>query len=375
MKILFTGGGSGGHFYPIIAVAEEINQMIASNKLAPVEMFYMSDSSYNEGVLFENNIQFKKTSAGKIRIYFSIKNFFDLFKTGWGIIGAIIQIYKIYPDVIFGKGGYASFPALFAARIFRIPVVLHESDSVPGRVNVWASKFADRIAVSYKETLELFPKDKVAYTGNPIRKEIIIPLTSGAHEFFELDHAIPTILILGGSQGAQLINESIMEALPDLVKHYQVIHQTGKNNILAAKETAAIVLEKSEFKSRYKPFDYLQILVLRMAAGAAQIVITRAGSTLFEVASWGVPAIVVPITNTNGNHQRKNAYAYARSGAGIVIEEKNLTGHILVSEVTRLLSSPDLLARMKESTKTFAHNDAAKKIAVEIMNIALSHEK
>jgi len=112
-----------------------------------------------------------------------------------------------------------------------------------------------------------------------------------------------------------------------------------------------------------------------MAAGAAQIVITRAGSTLFEVASWGVPAIVVPITNTNGNHQRKNAYAYARSGAGIVIEEKNLTGHILVSEVTRLLSSPDLLARMKESTKTFAHNDAAKKIAVEIMNIALSHEK
>jgi len=245
MKILFTGGGSGGHFYPIIAVAEEINQMIASNKLAPVEMFYMSDSSYNEGVLFENNIQFKKTSAGKIRIYFSIKNFFDLFKTGWGIIGAIIQIYKIYPDVIFGKGGYASFPALFAARIFRIPVVLHESDSVPGRVNVWASKFADRIAVSYKETLELFPKDKVAYTGNPIRKEIIIPLTSGAHEFFELDHAIPTILILGGSQGAQLINESIMEALPDLVKHYQVIHQTGKNNILAAKETAAIVLENS----------------------------------------------------------------------------------------------------------------------------------
>lgn len=137
MKILFTGGGTGGHFYPIIAIIEELNEIVKENHLIRPEIYYMSTEPYNEGLLFENNITFVKVTAGKIRRQISaqniILNFIDLFKIFFGSVGALWRIFLIYPDVIFGKGAYASFPALFAARILRIPVVIHESDSTPGQ--------------------------------------------------------------------------------------------------------------------------------------------------------------------------------------------------------------------------------------------------
>src|SRR3989344_8871174 len=151
MKILLTGGGTGGHFYPIIAVANELNTLSKENRLLRPDLYYMSTEPYNEGLLFENSLTFVPVSAGKIRGYLSpqniILNFIDLFKTGWGMLSALWKVFSLYPDVVFGKGGYCSFPALFAARILRIPVVIHESDSVPGKVNKWAGKFAEKIAI------------------------------------------------------------------------------------------------------------------------------------------------------------------------------------------------------------------------------------
>lgn len=375
MKILFTGGGSGGHFYPIIAVVEEINQLAKEHRLIGLELFYMSNSPYNEGLLFEHNVTFKKNTAGKMRIYFSLMNIIDLFKTGWGVLVSLWTIFTIYPDVIFGKGGYASFPALLAGKLLRIPVVIHESDSVPGRVNAWAGKFASKIAISYPESAKFFPEGKTAYTGNPIRKDIMTALSHGAHEYLNLDPNIPTILVIGGSQGAQLINDTLVDALPRLLEKYQIIHQTGKNNFQIVKNTADVVLLTHPHKDRYKPFDYLNNLALRMAAGASSLVISRAGSSLFEIASWEKPSIVIPITKSNGDHQRMNAYAYARTGAAVVLEEANLSGNILFAEVDRLLGNPDLLAKMSTATKTSQHPDAARKIATEILNIALTHQK
>src|SRR6185295_10926655 len=148
MKILFTGGGSGGHFYPIISVAEEIRTLSKEYRLITPQLYCMAPTPYNAAALFDNNIIYKKNYAGKLRIYFSILNFFDLFKTAWGIITSLLDVFMIYPDVVFGKGGYASFPVLFAAKILRIPVIIHESDTVPGRVNRWAAKFAYRVAIS-----------------------------------------------------------------------------------------------------------------------------------------------------------------------------------------------------------------------------------
>jgi len=376
MKIVFTGGGTGGHFYPIIAVAEEINNIAKEQKLLTPQLYYIAPEKYDARALYENNIIFKKSPAGKVRRYFSIWNLIDKFKTGIGVIKATLQLFTIYPDVVFSKGGYASFPTVFAAKILRIPVIIHESDAVPGRVNKWAGKFARKIAVSYPEAITYFEKGKVAFTGNPVRKELFTLANEGAHEYLKLEKEIPTLLILGGSQGAKRINDTVMEALPKLVEKYQIIHQTGKKNFEEIKSTARVILEGTQYGHRYKPFGFLNTLAMRMSGGASNLVVSRGGaSAIFEIAIWGLPSIIVPIADSNGDHQRKNAFTYARSGAAVVIEEKNFTPNLLASEIDRLLSDKELTKKMKDATKEFAKPNAARKIAEGIIATALKHEE
>jgi len=379
MRILFTGGGTGGHFYPIIAVAQEIRNIATQEKLVQPELFFMSDDPYNERVLFENDIKFIPVLAGKLRRDLSpislIKNFLDLFKTLFGSIQAIFKVFRLYPDVIFGKGGYASFPALLAARILRIPVIIHESDSHPGRVNLWSGKFAQRIALSYPEAAKYFPADKIALTGNPLRQEILTPVTSGAHEYLRLEKDVPIIFIVGGSQGATKINELVVDVLPKLVEKYQIIHQVGKNNFADITKRAHYVLENNPKATRYKIFDYLDSSALRMTAGVASLVITRAGSSLFEIANWGLPAIIIPIPEEISHDQRTNAFTYARSGGAVVIEEKNLTQSVFLSEIDRILTDDKLRNDMIAGAKSFARPDAAAVIAKEIISISLGHEE
>jgi len=373
MKILFTGGGTGGHFYPIIAVADEVNNLVKEHKIANMELYFMSPSPYNSGQLFNSKLIYKKNYAGKLRRYFSILNFFDLFKTLWGVIKSTWDIYLIYPDVVFGKGGYASFPAILAARILRIPVVIHESDSIPGRVNLWAGKFAKRVALSYPDAAKYFKKETVALTGNPIRKDLSIASTSNAHEFLNIDPTIPTIFIIGGSLGSQAINEVITEALPTLLKDYQIVHQTGKRNIAEVQQIVNAVLLHNPFKDRYRPFDYMDNMTIKYAAGAAKIIVSRAGSTIFEIASWGLPSIIIPIDESISHDQSKNAFSYARTGAAVVIEEPNLTSNILIAEINRITKDEVLYNSMKEATKLSVHPEAAKVIAEELIKICLSH--
>lgn len=375
MKIILTGGGTGGHFYPTIAVAEQINEISRNEKLIGVKLYYIASTPFDKRVLFDNQIEYRKNYAGKIRGYFSIMNFFDLFKTGWGIIKSIMEVFTIYPDVIFGKGGFDSFPVLVAGRLFGIPIMIHESDTVPGKVNKWAGKFAKKIAISYPETLKFFPEDKVALTGNPIRQSIINPSKNAGFDFFQLDSNIKTILVIGGSQGSSLINEAILDTLPELVSKYQIIHQTGPLNFKEISETATLILKGSQFENRYKPLPYLNDLQMNMSAGIANLVITRAGSALFEISAWEIPAIIIPIQESNGDHQRRNALTYASSGAANIIEEKNLSKHILINEAERILENETLSLKMKRCAKTFSKTDAAKIVARELINIALKHEE
>lgn len=375
MKILFTGGGTGGHFYPIISIVESIHEIVREKKLIQPEIYFMSPTPYNKGILFNNEIRYKRVFAGKIRRYNSILNFFDLFKTGIGVMKALWTMFWIYPDVVVGKGGYTSFPALLAAKILGIPVLIHESDNKPGKVNTWAGKFAKKIAVSYPEAAEYFDKEKVAVTGNPIRAQIKIPSREGAYEFLGLESGIPTIFIMGGSQGSKNINNAILDSLEPLVSYFQLIHQTGRENFKEVSETANSILATSPYRNRYKPFDYMNDLSIRMAAGASDLVISRAGSTLFEIATWGIPSIVIPIPEDVSHDQRGNAFSYARTGSAIVIEENNLSTEILMSEIIRILNTPEIYKKMKESTVAFAKPDASKLIAEEILELVISHEK
>ena len=376
MKIVFTGGGTGGHFYPIIAVVQKVREIIEHEKILGAKLYYISDSPYDKEVLFENNLIYEEVSAGKMRTYFSVKNFTDIFKTISGMSSAIFKLFSIYPDVVFGKGGYASFPVMFAAWILRIPVIIHESDSAPGRVNKWAGRFAKKVAISFEEAARYFPAKKVAWTGQPIRSEILLPASKKeAFEYFKLESGIPVIVVLGGSQGAELINNTVLDALPRLIKSYQIIHQTGVRNYNAIVDRAEVALNDSPNKLRYISMPFLNPLDLKMAAGVSTIIISRAGSMLYEIASWGVPSILVPITNTNLDHQKKNAFAYARAGACSVIEEANMTANILSAEIERIVSDKVEWDQMAQGAKTFHKPGAAEKIAQALIDIALSHEK
>lgn len=374
MKILLTGGGTGGHFYPLIAIAEKLNELSEKQKIINLKLYYMSDSPYDKRMLFENSITYVQIPAGKMRTYFSIKNFFDMIPTAVGAFFGLLSMFFIYPDVVISKGGYAAFPAVFAAKLLRIPVIVHESDSAPGRMNLWTAKFAERIGVSWPEAAEFLPKEKTALTGQPIRKDILHGTPEGATEFFKLEVSIPTIFVVGGSQGAEIINNTIVEIIPDLVSRYQVIHQTGQNNIDDVISRSKLVLENNPNAFRYKPMPSLNNLALRMTAGVSTLVISRAGSMIFEIASWGIPAIIIPITNSNGDHQRKNAFSYARAGACEVIEEGNLSSHVLVAEIDKLMTNPERLTQMKNNALAFASPLAAEKIAQAALDIALSHE-
>lgn len=378
MKVVFTGGGTGGHFYPIIAVAEEIRAVARERRLLTPQLHYLAPNAFDQEALFENEISFEKIPAGKWRRYFSLQNFTDLFVTGTGFLMALFALYRIYPDLVFSKGGFASVPVTMAARVLGIPVMIHESDAKPGRANLMASNYAFRIGVAFDSAIPYFPKKaqgKVARTGVPIRRAITSPEVAGAKEELGLDASVPTILILGGSSGAKAINDVVASSLPELVKDANIIHQTGKDNIQGAVGLAKVLLEGNPHAGRYHPFAYLNVLAMRRSAGAADLIISRAGiTTIAEIALWKKPSILIPIPENISHDQRMNAYAYAHTGAAIVLEQGNISPNLLVSEVRRLLADKELRATMSAKGEAFASLDAAKIIANEIIAIGLSHE-
>lgn len=378
MKIVITGGGTGGHFYPLMAVADSIFQQAREQTLVPPRVYYAGPDEYNPKELFDRGIEFIHVPAGKRRIHPSgigvINNFIDFFKMGVGCLIALVKMFILFPDVVFAKGGYASFPTLLAAKILGIPVIIHESDTVPGRVNAWAAKFAKRIAVSFKESAEYFDAKKVAYTGNPVRQEISTPLKTGAFEYLGFDEHYPVISVLGGSQGSKKINDLMMRVIPELTKKYQIIHQTGKGHVDLVTGMSKLALDGSTHPERYKPVGYMSSMVIRMVASISSVIVSRAGSGIFEIAVWGVPSILIPITDTHGDHQRKNAYNFARTGGAVVIEEANLTPHILIHEIERIVENKQLQEQMSTATKSFARTDASDVIAKEVLNLALKHE-
>src|SRR3989344_770967 len=373
MRILLTGGGTGGHFYPVLSVIRALKKIAEEEKFVEMDLLYMADSPFDLNVLGEERVKFVSVPAGKVRRYFSLLNFIDPFKTFFGVIRAVTYIFWRMPDVVFAKGGYSSFPALIAARFFKIPVIIHESDAVPGRVNLWASKFAKRVAISFAESAKYFPEEKTAFVGNPIRARVLGGNIEEARSVFGSE-PVPTILFLGGSQGASKLNDVILEILPALLQEVKVIHHCGPGNFDDVSKRSSVILEKSEFKARYKLFKFMEEDVLRAAALVSDAIVSRAGAgAIFEIAAWAKPSILIPLANSAQNHQRENAYIYARTGASLVVEESNLTPHILMVEIKKILQEKDRRDSMIKAAKSFSKTDAAEKIAREIIALALEH--
>lgn len=368
MRIGFVGGGTGGHFYPLIAVADALNK----SDYKP-ELFYFGPSPHDEEALGQHNIRYISCPAGKLRLYFSIQNFLDIFRNFFGIFIAIWKLYIIYPDVIFSKGGYTSVPILTAARFLNIPVVIHESDAVPGRANKLARKQARYIGISYDDAAQHFPKEKTALVGIPLRSEIKHPPTD-PFAVLGIPNDKPLLYVTGGSLGASRINELILQSLSDLLPNYRIFHQTGTANAEEVSLTAQGLLGNSPLLASYYVVGSLKPDMVSALMSAASLIITRAGSTtLFEIAYFGKPAIVIPIPEDISRDQRTNAYAYARSGAAVVIEERNLTHHLLAQEISTIISNPERYQSMSQAAKNMYIGGAEDKIANILISIGVEH--
>ena len=374
MRIVFVGGGSGGHFYPLIAVAEAMLAKARDEKRVTPDLYYMGPDVYDEGVLFNSGISYVACPAGKMRRYTSVKNVTDLFVTFWGILVALWKLFVIYPDVIFSKGGYTSVPVVIAGWLLRIPIVIHESDARPGRANVLGGKLATYIAITYETTAHFFDERKVALTGIPIRRELLLPPPTDARQTLGLTSEKPLLFVTGGSSGAERINDVIIGALNDLLPSYEIVHQTGQVAEHVVLDTAKALIHDAAHLAQYHVRGFLDARSMHAALSAADLIISRAGSTtIYEVALHAKPAILVPIPEEISHDQRTNAYAYARTGAAEVMEEKNLSPHLLVSEITRIMGNPEVQNHMIESSRTFGARDAAERIADALVTIGFSH--
>ncbi len=381
MRILFTAGGSGGHFYPLMSVADSVIKEAEKRDVAELELFYVSDDPYNKDDLKKRNIKFHKISTGKRRLYSSFQNFLDLFRIAFAVIHAFFYLFHIYPDVIFTNGSYAAFPTLLAAKILRIPVMVHASDTVPSRVVLFGSKFAKKISVGFPEAKEYFPKSKqdlVVMTGNPVRKEIMKKVTDGADGFLGFSPDIKTIWVIGGSLGSAILNEVILDALPNLLKKYQIIHQTGQKTYEKTKTRADIILSnivEKKYRNRYKIFPYLNDLAMRMSAGTSDLAVARAGAgTIYEFAMWEIPMVLIPITEKVSRDQVRNAIAYTRIGGSSMLRQENLKANILINEIETILDNDEVYKKMQNAARGFFVPDAADKIGREMIKIALEHE-
>lgn len=379
LKILFTGGGTGGHVFPIITIAREIRRIYPKNNL---EFYYFGPKDEFGLIIFsQEGFKIKTIISGKVRRYFSgskfdisqidlttlYQNTIDiLFKIPFGFLQSMFLILIIRPQLVFSKGGSGSISVTQSARFLRIPVFLHESDIVPGLSNRATSKWAKKIFVSFPKT-EYFDPAKTILVGNPIRRELLDGDNKTALDLFDLTFQKPIILFLGGSKGAEAINDFVLNILNDFLKDFELIHICGRNNLEEVGAESQVVINKDLVKY-YHPVGFLYEEKMKHAYKVADFVISRSGSgSIFEIAALGKPSILVPLPSAAANHQAKNAYAYSQTGAALVVEQDNLTHNFFLDIIHNIFLHPDKLEKMKEEALRFSRPLAGKAIAREIL--------
>lgn len=374
-RIVLTGGGTGGHLFPLVAVSRKINDICRAENLGEPKIYYLGPGLFLESSLEKEAMNFHYTilMTGKWRRYFSFENFTDLFKIGIGIIQALWKVWLIMPDVIFSKGGYGSIATVIAGWLYRIPIIIHESDSIPGLTNRLLAPFATLMAVSFSEAADYLPKDKTYFTGEAVRDSFFKPPEPEKERaLLHLTTKKPIILILGGSQGAQKINDIILDILPNLLQVAEVIHQTGDNNYDSVFKESRVVLEglDGEQLVSYHLVNFLVEPEYVAAMHVSDVVISRTGAgSIFEIAASGKASILIPIADSPSDHNRRNAYIFADNGRAEVIEEANLTPNLLLSVIRSILNNPEKKKSMEEKAKKFATPDAARLIAQALLNL------
>lgn len=325
-RIILTGGGTAGHVTPNIALLPRLKEL-------QYDIHYIG--SYNgmeKNLIEKQNIPYHGISSGKLRRYFSLKNFTDPFRVLKGFSEANKLMKKLKPDVIFSKGGFVSVPVVIAGKRNHVPVIIHESDMTPGLANKISIPSATKVCCNFPETLQSLPADKAILTGSPIRQELMTGDKDRARPFCGFKDIKPVILIVGGSLGAAAVNDAVRGVLPELLKEFQIIHLCGKGKLDAS-------LTNTE---GYVQFEYIQDELKDLFA-LSDIVISRAGANaICELLALRKPNLLIPLSaKASRGDQLLNARSFERQGFSLVIEEEDLTDELLLSSIHKLYENRD----------------------------------
>ncbi len=370
--MVLAGGGTGGHVYPTLAVLDVLRDRFNEAGL-PHEITRMGPRDGYEPLFESRGVVMSPIIAGKLRRYASIMNIIDAPKFFIGLLQALWKLYVIMPDVIFSKGGTGALPVVIAGWFYRIPIAIHESDAKPGLTNLFSARFARKIFLSFPDAAPYFDPGRTTVTGAPVRAKLLGVLTAKlvAKETLGFSGGQPLLLVLGGSQGSARINDFMLANLTTVIKETQVLHQTGIANFAEVQKLSHAALIDESFKTRYEATGYFETdSAMLLALTAADLVISRAGSSsIFEIAAFGLPAILMPLAESANDHQRTNAYAFAKTGGAIVIEESNFIPGIVLPAIKRLLENPGEREKMAAASSSFFVPGAAEKIAQALIEL------
>lgn len=366
---MLAGGGTGGHVFPLVAIAEQI-QNLFSPEGDKAEIEFIGESQLMKSEAVNLGIKFRSILAPKWRRYFSFRNFIDILKCPLGFLQAIFYVWFFMPDLVFIKGGYGSFLPAVVAKLFFIPIVVHESDAIPGRTNRFFGRWAKKVYIGFDAASQYFKPSLTEVVGNPIRSVILnITDVSIARSAFSLKPSKPTVLITGASQGAKKINENLMLALVELIRKFQIIHQTGQDKFTEINDQLVEIIKEGaksygqEVSENYRIYPMLDASKMALAYSACDVVVSRAGSAVFEIAAVGKPVVLIPLKHAASNHQLANAQQLEKFGA-IVVQEDNLSPHLLIREIDLAFENRIALG---QKMSQFAKPDAARNIATGLL--------
>jgi UDP-N-acetylglucosamine--N-acetylmuramyl-(pentapeptide) pyrophosphoryl-undecaprenol N-acetylglucosamine transferase len=352
--ICFTGGGTGGHVFPGIAVIRELKKTYSGRIV-----WIGSNKGMERDIVSSESIPFHGVPCGKLRRYLSVENCLDFFKVIAGFFASVFLLIKEQPLLVFSKGGYVSVPVVAAAGVLRIPVFTHESDFDPGIATRINSIFAEKILTSFVETISFFSekyKPRIVFTGNPIRTELLNGNAELGKKLAGCPPARKVLLVLGGSQGAKQINDAIRKKIDQLCELSFVIHQTGKKDFIPS-------TVEGYFAAPFFKEELSDILA------SASIVVSRAGSnTLWELAALGIPSVLVPLASGSRGDQVRNAKVFEKSNASIVVEEGEGLDERLLEIIRKVINNEETLKTMSVEALSLARKEASRMIALMIRN-------
>jgi UDP-N-acetylglucosamine--N-acetylmuramyl-(pentapeptide) pyrophosphoryl-undecaprenol N-acetylglucosamine transferase len=354
MKIVISGGGTGGHIYPALALIRQIQK-----ETKDAEFLYIGTTNGLESKLVpREKIPFKAIHITGFKRKLSFENVKTIYRFLKGVSNSKKLLRDFKADIVIGTGGYVCGPVVYAAAKLKIPTIIHEQNSVPGLTNKFLSRYVNKIALCFEEAKEYFPENKVVFTGNPRATEVIGKDGIRGRLSAGLRPNLPSVLIFGGSRGARPINEAVVKSLSDFgQKPYQVLYITGDVHYEAVKKETELV--GSPENVIIKPFIHNMPEVL----SGIDLVVSRAGATtLAELTSLGIPSILVPSPYVTNNHQEKNARSLSDQGAAELLLEKDLNPKSLVKHIDMILLDNEKLSSMKSKAKKMGVPDSANRL-------------